>query len=601
MPEEAEKPDRNRHIRDYLAQFRAFPHSPHFAVMIKGPWGIGKTYLIKRLLERDRQDEKPGYVYVSLYGIESLDEIDQAILRAIYPLLNSKITKVAGRVAKTAMKYFKLDPELALPDLLSKFGQPLYVFDDLERCGVSIHSVLGYINEFVEHDGAKVILIANEDELTPDNDYARRREKLIGRTFTVQSALESALEHFLTLVDDAKARDFLQQNADVIGGVYHQSGLNNLRLLQQTIWDFERLYNVLGSEHLKNKHGMRILLSMFFALGMEFKSGRIDSGDFRNRLERAVSAQIGGGDGGGTVGKLAAASKRYPDFKLYDTILSDDVLISVFQNGLVDEKAVRSCLDASGRFVKPSREPAWRTVWHWMERPDDAVEKSIKKMEAEFAGRKIVELGALLHIFGLRLHLSDKKLINASREQIVTEGKQYIDDLYGRAKLSMPEELNDDLRSSGYGGLGIYENQTPEYKALYDYLNKQRQRGFTDTLPKKASELLKEMRKDPALYFRRLCYSNSDDSIYLRVPILAFLPAVDFVDALLALKTSSLNTVLTVFKERYEHGALANELAQEKAWLEEVRQVLIGEIAQMRPVARCRFQNCVDWYISPYL
>jgi Cdc6-like AAA superfamily ATPase len=41
----------NRHIKEYLAYYIALPHSPHYAVMITGPWGIGKTFLIKKLLQ----------------------------------------------------------------------------------------------------------------------------------------------------------------------------------------------------------------------------------------------------------------------------------------------------------------------------------------------------------------------------------------------------------------------------------------------------------------------------------------------------------------------------------------------------------------------
>ena len=38
-------------------------------------------------------------------------------------------------------------------------------FDDLERANVDVIDILGYINNFVEHDGIKTILICNEKEL----------------------------------------------------------------------------------------------------------------------------------------------------------------------------------------------------------------------------------------------------------------------------------------------------------------------------------------------------------------------------------------------------------------------------------------------------
>jgi predicted GTPase len=45
--------DNNRHIKEYLSQYVNFPHSPHFAVMLSGAWGIGKTFLIKAFLESE--------------------------------------------------------------------------------------------------------------------------------------------------------------------------------------------------------------------------------------------------------------------------------------------------------------------------------------------------------------------------------------------------------------------------------------------------------------------------------------------------------------------------------------------------------------------
>ena len=62
-----------------------------------------------------------------------------------------------------------------------------------------INTSLGYINEFVEHEGRKVIIVTNEQEIKDKEEYARRREKLIGKTFEVQSVLDEALVSFIEL------------------------------------------------------------------------------------------------------------------------------------------------------------------------------------------------------------------------------------------------------------------------------------------------------------------------------------------------------------------------------------------------------------------
>jgi hypothetical protein len=88
---------------------------------------------------------------------------------------------------------------------------------------------LGYINEFVEHEDRKVIIVANEKEIRGGDDYARIREKVIGKSFEIQSALEQALKAFTASIGDKRTRDFLASKSEEISAIYHQSQLHNLR------------------------------------------------------------------------------------------------------------------------------------------------------------------------------------------------------------------------------------------------------------------------------------------------------------------------------------------------------------------------------------
>jgi tRNA A37 threonylcarbamoyladenosine biosynthesis protein TsaE len=62
--------DRNQHIKDYLTYYVGFSEPPHFAVLLNGPWGIGKTFFIDEFMKGlDSNDLR--YVRVSLYGLTS--------------------------------------------------------------------------------------------------------------------------------------------------------------------------------------------------------------------------------------------------------------------------------------------------------------------------------------------------------------------------------------------------------------------------------------------------------------------------------------------------------------------------------------------------
>lgn len=101
------------------------------------------------------------------------------------PLVNSKVggwfKKNAAEVGRTVFTlgktiasgvagYFNVNVKISGEDLYRLYksidlSNKLIVFEDLERSGVDVFEILGYVNSLVEQDGAKVLLIANEDEI----------------------------------------------------------------------------------------------------------------------------------------------------------------------------------------------------------------------------------------------------------------------------------------------------------------------------------------------------------------------------------------------------------------------------------------------------
>ena len=93
----------NAHIENFLDYYCALPHSPEYAVMLKGPWGCGKTWFINRY--RDKLREKgTKHLYISLHGISSFAEIDDAIFEQLHPLLSSKGMVLTGKILKGLLK-----------------------------------------------------------------------------------------------------------------------------------------------------------------------------------------------------------------------------------------------------------------------------------------------------------------------------------------------------------------------------------------------------------------------------------------------------------------------------------------------------------------
>ena len=111
--------DPNIHVKQYLAYYFSLAHAPHYAVLINGPWGIGKTYLIRKIL-REHFGNEGSFVYISLFGLTSIDEVDATLFQAIYPPLAWKTTKLASRAIKAGLKFLRIDFEMKIGELINK-------------------------------------------------------------------------------------------------------------------------------------------------------------------------------------------------------------------------------------------------------------------------------------------------------------------------------------------------------------------------------------------------------------------------------------------------------------------------------------------------
>ncbi|MBB3066432.1 P-loop NTPase fold protein [Limibacillus halophilus] len=593
------KLDPNQHVVDYLRHYVRSPSAPHFAVMLNGPWGIGKTFFVKEFV-KSVADEDLRHVYVSLYGLNSFDEIDDAIFRAMYPILENKGVKFAGRAAKTLGKYFRFELGIQPKDFLERANSDLFIFDDLERCAIPrIERILGYINEFVEHEERKVIIIANEREINDCERYQSVREKLIGKTLEIQSTFHQALEAFIGAIENVGAKRFLSSNADVIFEVYNQSELYNLRILQQSLWDFERVYCALHERHKLNETAMIVLMSLLFAFSFELKAGRLTTNDLRGRHFALIASAMRSERDEAASLPISNAQNRYPEIDLGTSVLSDETLVNIFDRGIVSTDEICNDLDASSFFVNVEDEPAWRTVWHSFERTDDEFYSAFERMEKAFAARAFVVPGEILHVLGLRIWLSKIDVIQKPLEDVIAEGKEYIDDLYESGRLEVQEISS--IRDSGYAGLGIHQHNTPEYKYLYKHLNDKIQAAAVDRYPAIAEELLDNMIADPELFFSRIALTHEGKNEFYNIPILASADIDRFVSAILEHHPSQQRAILMSLKARYENNKLDGALAEERSWATKVRNELFEEAGNLSDISRYRLRRNLTFALDEVL
>ena len=319
-----------------------------YAIMINGEWGSGKTYFwnhkIKPKIEAMQVDgKKLTPIYMSLYGISNLEEISKKIFIETTQLMDKNLKKFMGtsgvgsipEYAKTGLdmaNFFGVTQNGDRLDYAQFFStdDKVLCFDDLERANVDVIDILGYINNFVEHDHIKTIIICNEKELSTKlknsnlemktfiatylldkenklnvktdepmvqriqdtieyvfdkaNDYERIKEKLIGETFEYAPEFNYIINGLLMRYENnADLIRFLRENTALITSTFNKSGTRNLRILKHALNNFKKIFDTVTNSYPNtNNRVLQTMLIFTIAISFEIKAGKITKDKFVN-------------------------------------------------------------------------------------------------------------------------------------------------------------------------------------------------------------------------------------------------------------------------------------------------------------------------------
>lgn len=587
--------DINIHIREYLKHYIDLKFAPGYAVALTGGWGAGKTYFARKTLQELLPDEK-DYIFISLYGLNSNDDIDTAIFREAYPALGNKGVKIAGGLAKAALTYFRLNIHFERNDLINLPKPKIYIFDDLERCRIPLDIIMGYLNEFIEQHSSKVLIIVNEKEIHDLPNYQRKKEKIIGKSLEVKSDFNSALQDFKFKISDEETLECITENIELITEVYQDSNLNNLRVFQQTLWDFERLYSSLANDHKENENAIRNIIQVFFSLSLEYKSGRIGADDIAKRQVALSSLMFDGEEAKYNV--FAEARNRYKSFDITDSILSDDVLIDILEKGYFDKDKLHRCIAASPHFGYLN-EKSWKIVWHAATTSEFEFYRALKDMESKFLRREYIERSDILHVIGVRLWAARVNILDSSISRTKDELINYITDLYNSNKIEpllRPSSRHHDYDSAE--GLGFRERDTSEYKEVFEH--------FEAMSLKKGVEAKKELAEKalalvPSKIFEFSHYITNRAGLEPmgRISFLHYLNVKDVTNKLLTIGPMEFEYAMRAIASRYDDHYLQDQLITEKSWFLELVSDLNSRALNAAPLTAYRIKRAVQGFLSP--
>lgn len=278
----------------------------NYALLLNGRRGTGKTHFVKNKLltqiSRTKLDlianENYIPVYISLFGLKSVDEIYAQLSLGLRPYLSradvpsdSYLAKLILRGMLNITRVGNLDDYLKDLKVSQKnsinIGSFVIIFDDIDRISkdLPISELIGFINTMVEHENNKVIIVADEDAITDQDLYKEVREKTIGSVVEYPDNFETAYDEIIQVKYQITATDFhkhLETAKPAICSAFKIAGCVSLRTLIYFLNHYKKIFESLDTQQEKEWRDQeiqrrKIALSLKFTCAaiIEFKNGRI--------------------------------------------------------------------------------------------------------------------------------------------------------------------------------------------------------------------------------------------------------------------------------------------------------------------------------------
>jgi len=592
----------NQHISQFLDYYcdNEKLKNPQYAVLLKGKWGSGKTHFINDY-KKQLDEKKQKYIYVSLYGVTSYDEIETKFLETIHPRLYNKKTIFVGKIAKQLLKgTLKIDwdgngqenaeletkiPDFKPEDLLNTKDYIL-IFDDLERCSINIINLLGYINHFVEHQSYKVILIANEEEFEETRKYNQIKEKLIGKTFEFISDVISAYDSFLNdeLKNTEVKKNVLVKEKLNILELFEKSESKNLRALRQTLLDFERFYDEVLIDHLQKEELVKDILYWFFLFSFEMRQGNNEIFKLDEiRGEHILSLSNSNDNKEKT--KFEIYNDKY-NFGHFQQILSFKNWEKILLNSNIQKEEIDSALKNS-KYYATEETNSWKLLYSYYDLDDDTFKKLTDEICLKIHNIEYTIFEEAKIVSSILLALKEKNLIEKESFYLEYEIKKQIDYLFDNnliddETISPKKDIYFQLtKSNEYSGYTYKESKS--FESIKIYIKEKIVKKFEEKLENDSQLIINALSKnDITSMYLIFIHSDGIDSPYRNKPILKYINVDILVDILMNCNNETIRNFTNILEKRYVYAI--SELISEEEFLIKLKEKL--EIIKIERVGK---------------
>jgi len=361
-------------------------------VVIKGGWGVGKTFTWRRILE-DHKGDIVGvtrYSYVSLFGIQSIAELRTAIFtRSVeidligkqvdWELVNkkwmevlwSKSTQFAHWLqdAVGAMGSYGRVITIGLDKIAGSLTRNMLIcLDDFERSSLRADDVLGLISELKEERGCKIVVLFNHEQLGERAvAYSSFREKVVDIELLFNPAPGEAVDWALPA--DLPMRAEISDFCSLLE-------LRNIRVMRRMAEIWRLLYE--HASHLHERVQSQIAQAAVIGTWCSFdKSGRAPSIGYLRMFGRGEAPDSE--DDVSDDDRRWSALLHEAGFVMFDEL--DAAILDVIDRGYVEETAFIAEAAAQDQRCRAGDENRdWESAWNLFQ-------NSFENNEAELVER----------------------------------------------------------------------------------------------------------------------------------------------------------------------------------------------------------------------
>jgi len=433
----------------------------------------------------------------------------------------------------------------------------------------------------------------------------------------VQPDFEGLISSHTDKISDLHLSEFISKNTEFIKEIFCiRSECVNLRILEQILLDFERIFECLSLNSQISTTLLKDVLKFLVIFSIEISLAKIKSNYIVNLVNEYKHQYVKS-----SVEAMEGKKHDKPDenenkndlqgivrenFGLYSFFDFNRVFPSAlwwerfFYEGYIDKDELTKEIIIK-YFPQEQIKPNCQKLYYWRKLSNEKFEKLLQEVISEYKNKKFTDVCELKFVVGIFLDLSLEGLYSTSMQDILQSAKDYVDHL-NKIQLIPPStsKLKNETFETTYNNFEFLGQDFEEFKQLTAYINHIQDLASKNLRNKNADKLIDLMINNILKFYQMICVNDDIYPEYGSFPILMYANVNKFFQALNSIDLDEQTFVFSSLNKRYKYINIENqELLNEIEWLKSLQKILMqsSELDKGKP-SGYRYRKLNDYYLD---